>query len=421
MTNKMVKPELTQVNINEFDSALKTMIKNDCNLIPKANIAPTIWKCSWYNVYLTENNKANYCYKKGDAVWVNTEDLASFTEANKQYVKLTVMNNSLLRKKYQQIQDNESEVQQFFQDVVSGKISGNSKGFPLFYIGDLTQKVQIRVSLSDDNDKLPTDNAYWKDFFVNNDKSRFQNIILERTSVLLSTYLESHLKNYHLSGIYDYWYDQFGEVKYLSDFYLLQDMSNIGKYQNFNIQNGTSQEGFDYAVYFHQHFFTGSDSKCMKWFRVWNSGKIEQGGIVKNNSDNATKMGDSVIQGGKLYKVNLAWSDSTVKAPSYAYPIASGGFYQEADYLDVGDKVNRQIEDSSNMLDPENRYSIILTPFSSTPYSTLSGSSVGGAYYTTKDVCSVTNSSFCFLMQSNVQYYSYYTYGIAKNVEQKFK
>ena len=421
MNNNMVKPQLTQVNIKEFDDAMQTMIKNDCSLIPKSNISPTVWKCSWYNVNLTDRNKSQYCYKKGDTVWVNTEELASFTQANYHYIKLTVMNNSYLRKKYQQIQDNESEVQEFFQNVVTGKITGNAKDLPLFYIGNLTDKVQIRVSLSDDNDKLPTDNAYWKDFFVNNDRNRFQQIILDRTKELLSAYLESHLKNYHLSGIFDYWYDQYGEIKSLSDFYLLQDMSNVGKYQDFNVQNGTSQSGFDYVVYFHQHKFTGADDKCMKWFRVWNSGKVEHGGIVKNNANNATIIGDSIVANGKMYKVNLTWSDSNVKAPSYTYPVVAGNFYQESDYLDIGDKAEVKLEESSRMLDPENRYTVVLTPVSNTPYSEKYGTSVGGIYYAVKDICSMTNSSFCFLVQSNVQYYSYYAYGISKNVEQQFK
>ena len=56
---------------------------------------------------------------------------------------------------------------------MSGKVSGNAKGLPLFYIGDVTQKVQIRVSKVDHNDKLPNDDSAWKDFFVNNDESRF--------------------------------------------------------------------------------------------------------------------------------------------------------------------------------------------------------------------------------------------------------
>lgn len=421
MKNNMIKPTLTQVNIKEFDDAIESMIKNDIDLIPKSNIAPSIWKCSWYNVKLTDSNKSSYCYKKGDAVWVNTEDLASFTEANKSYIKLVIMNNSFLRRKYQQVQDNESEVQQLFQDVVSGKVSGNSQNLPLFYIGNLTDKVQIRVSLSDDNDKLPTDNAYWKDFFVNNDVSRFQNIILDRTSALISTYLEAHLKNYHLSGIFDYWYDEFGDIKQLSDFYLLEDMSNIEKYQDFNVQNGTTQTGFDYVVYFHQHKFSNIDDKCMKWFRVWNSGKVEHGGIVKNSAESAAVMGDSIASNGKIYKVNLSWSDSNVKAPGYTYSISPGSFYQEADYIDTGDNERIQIEDSSSILDKDRRYSISLTPFSETPYSTMYGKNTGGAYYTVKDVVSITNSSFCFLLQDNVDYYSYYTYGISKNAEQKFK
>ena len=78
------------------------MLQNDSSLIPKANIAPTIWRCSWYNTVLTDNNIDSYCYNKGDAVWVNTEDLAQFTAANKQYILTIILSNSVLRKKYMQ-------------------------------------------------------------------------------------------------------------------------------------------------------------------------------------------------------------------------------------------------------------------------------------------------------------------------------
>jgi len=50
------------------------------------------------------------------------------------------------------------------------------------------------------------------------------------------------------------------------------------------------------------------------------------------------------------------------------------------------------------MLDPENRYTVVLTPVSNTPYSEKYGTSVGGIYYAVKDICSMTNSSFCFLV-----------------------
>ena len=63
--------------------------------------------------------------------------------------------------------------------------------------------------------------------------------------------LESHLKDYHLSGIQDYWLSSYGETKQLSDFYLLQDMSNATGMQDFNNTAGTSTEGFDYVVYYH--------------------------------------------------------------------------------------------------------------------------------------------------------------------------
>lgn len=58
---------------------------------------------------------------------------------------------------------------------------------------------------------------------------------------------------------------------------------------------------------------------------------------------------------------------------------------------------------------------------SNVPYSVIEGAESGRVYYCTKDVNTMTNSSFCFRMQSNVKYYSYCTTGMSKNVEQGFK
>ena len=424
MTSNLIHPKLDQVNIQQFDQMLKQMLHNDSSLIPKANIAPTVWKCSWYNAVLTDQNRSAYCYKKGDAVWVNTEDLAQFTAANKRYILNVIFGNSALRKKYMQVEGNDAQIEQLCRDVVTGKESGNAQQLPLFYIGDVTKKVQIRVSLSDDNDQLPTNDAWWKDFFVNNDESRFQEEILSCARQLCYQYLSSHMKDYHLSGIQDYWLDKYGETKTLSDFYLLQDMSNVTGQQDFNNTAGVTTEGFDYVVYYHQkQFLDDPEKKCMKWFRVWNSGKLEHGGIVKVDAAIAAKMGDSLAYGGTHYRVNLSWSDSNVKAPSYTYAIAADSFYYESDYLDLGDKQQRKIEEVSRLLDESSRYTVQLTPIlgSNVPYSVIEGAESGGVYYCTKDVNTMTNSSFCFRMQSNVKYYSYCTTGMSKNVEQGFK
>ena len=425
MTNNLIHPKLDQVNIQQFDQMIKQMLQNDNSLIPKANIAPTIWRCSWYNTVLTDNNIDSYCYNKGDAVWVNTEDLAQFTAANKQYILTIILGNSVLRKKYMQAEGNETQIEQLCRDVVTGKVTGNVQGFPLFYIGDVTKKVQIRVSTRDHNTELPSNNAWWTDFFVNNDETKFQEIILSRAKELCQQQLESHLKDYHLSGIQDYWLRSYKETKQLSDFYLLQDMSNVTGMQDFNNTAGTSTEGFDYVVYYHQKQFTDDpDKKCIKWFRVWNSGKLEHGGIVKVDAVMASKMGDSLVYGGTHYKVNLAWSDSEVKAPVYKYSIAADSFYYESDYINIGDNKQWKIEDVSKLLDESRRYTVQLTPIigsEDTPYSEIGGDETGGVYYCTKDVNTITNSSFCFNVQSNVKYYSYCTSGMAKNVEQGFK
>ena len=48
-------------------------------------------------------------------------------------------------------------------------------------------------------------------------------------------------------------------------------------------------------------------------------------------------------------------------------------------------------------------------------------SNTNGVYYLAKDIVSITNSTFCFLLDPDVAYYSYYTSGFASNVQQGFQ
>jgi hypothetical protein len=88
---------------------------------------------------------------------MNTEDLEEFTINNKDYICSIAEKNGHLRTLLMNAKDGgESELIQFLMKVVSGEVTGNSMGYPLYCIGDIKNKTKIRVSLSDDNDQLPT-------------------------------------------------------------------------------------------------------------------------------------------------------------------------------------------------------------------------------------------------------------------------
>ncbi len=425
--SNMVEPKVQAISRQELNSASKVMIRNDGRLVPVSGVKPKIWTCSWYNQALSRSqDRENFCYKKGDAVWLNTEDLDQFVSHNKTYIKSIVMNNGLLKNEFQKIEGKEDLEFKFFKKVATGEITGNSAGLPLYYLGDVLQPTRIRVSLSSGNDKLPTDDAWWKDFFKNQDQSKFEEDLNTFFDQTLSSLMNRHLVEYHLSGITQYWHDKYGESKTLEDFYLLKDLSNVDMFQEYSATPGEDDQGFDYVLHFYKKTFPEDSTTC-KWYRVWKSGYLEHGGIVKNDVTQAARMNDSLAYSGKFYKVNLSWNaEGSSNAPSYRYPINSGGFYMEDNTLDVGDGTKLELEDLGRVIDPASRYHVQVTPMMTTgtkiPYQTMHpASNTNGVYYLAKDIVSITNSTFCFLLDPDVAYYSYYTSGFASNVQQGFQ
>ena len=418
MSTRLAHPQLDHINIESIDDAIGSMIENDNKIIPAYGVTPKIWKCKWYN-----GSKRNL-YKQGQAVWINTEDLDEFTTAHKSEIIDTINNNSTLRNIYKKLNGDETQIYNLCKDVVTGKITGNSEGLPLYFIGDLSKKTQIRISLSDDNDRLPTDNAYWKDFFVNNDPSKFQQQVMDRTSQLCKQYLEQHLLDYHLSGVYDFWLSSEGIPCDIDDFYLKTDMSNIQNPAEYHNDPGSKTKGIDYVLYFTDRKF---NDVCWKWFRVWRSGLLEHGGIVDAN--NADQTGDSLsLPDGNgnptHFTVNLNWQSASGTAPTYQYGRDAGGFYFDGNAIDVGDGHKIQIDGINKQISQANHYVVSITPITNdvVPYQSMNpidGTSQS-YYYMTKDDDCMTNSSFRFLINSEASLYSYYVRGFVRNIQQGY-
>lgn len=70
---------------------------------------------------------------------------------------------------------------------------------PIYVIGDLSAKAQIRISLIDNNKDDPRTSGTWKDFFVNSDISASADIVRDEFAKVFSGLLVSHLSNYHMA------------------------------------------------------------------------------------------------------------------------------------------------------------------------------------------------------------------------------
>lgn len=407
------------VDKNEIDSAASKLIDIDKSMLPQTSISPQIWCCKWYNIELTQNNKSSYCYKKGDMVWMNTENLEEFTISNKDYIISIAQNNSILKPLLDQAtRKSESNVIDFLMKVVSGKISGNSKNLPLYCFGDISKPIQIRVSTIDDNDTPPTNDNFWRDFFVDTTNSHIIDILTKAFNNILVQKYEDHLKNFHLSGL-NTWLanENNGNETSLESRYLLNDFSNIKTYQEYVNDPGMTDNGFDYVLIYRHKFY---DDQVCKWFRLWKSGLLEHGGIVTTSTAKKQLIeacGDSLEYDGQCYKVNLAWifdnAGIETKAPIYKYSINQNEFYTDADQIQFDTDKVYKIQNLATHLDQSTRYSVQVTPMimSSQPWKKHT-SIDNSIWFQSREVNSIQNDSFMFVTggPSN-DFYSYKVQG----------
>ncbi len=159
----------------------------------------------------------------------------------------------------------------FLARAIEGTLASNVPA--LYFLGDMSKPVQIRVSLKDNNKDLPTEPS-WSDFYIRtsddpekmlDDNKLCMFYVLESQ---LSTELSSHIASYHLSGI--------GTSEMPLDG-LCRDISDVQTPVFYSHQYCTSLRGFDYVVSWKY------DASTQRWARKWKSGYLEQGGFADNN------------------------------------------------------------------------------------------------------------------------------------------
>lgn len=82
---------------------------------------------------------------------------------------------------------------------IEGKASSSVSA--LYYLGDITLPVQVRVSTSDNNKTYPTDDNNWKDLFFRSDYSTNSKLLSNELYDALSIANETHLEEYHISSL----------------------------------------------------------------------------------------------------------------------------------------------------------------------------------------------------------------------------
>lgn len=137
-------------------------------------------------------------------------------------------------------------------------------------------------------------------------------------------------------------------------------------------------------------------------------------------------MGDSFECDGKLYKVNLTWAIDKVKsAPSFKYSAAPTGFYFEDNKISLSG-TQYGLNMLGQHISEQDRYQIQITPIlgnssGAVPYSTMHvDTTTQNVYYVSKDAVNIENSSFCFVLDPDIQQYSYYAAGFVSNIQRGY-
>jgi len=301
--------------ISTVNSVIRRLIENDQSFF-NGGASPGVWERRWYN----DAGNSSLYYKKGDAVWINTEQADDFVAAHAADLQMYAQGRSDTRYRLLSLSaaQDVGGIYGLFKEMALGL--GDFAGEEIYYLGNLLEPVQIRVSLSDDNDRPPSDNAYWADFFDRSkNEAYYGNLILSAAEEQLQAVYEKHLKEYHLSGLSD-------PRKFYSE-YLKSDLANISKFQKFvnHAWYQPDMEGFDHVLRF---VVKDLGNGQRQWFRIWKSGLLEHGGMVVV-AGGASDCGTNDYQ-ARLYSVNLAWPYDGKTAPVYDFPTAGiGGFYSQ--------------------------------------------------------------------------------------------
>ena len=360
------------VSINGVTDSYHKLIENDESLINTLQNNPGVWECKWYN-----DDKIPG-YQKGAAVWINTEDIDQFINTRYDDIEHYIL-NSRYRGEYLSISGDAQQTMRLFKNVCIG-----SNGYDrLYYLGDINQCAQIKVSiLSSNNKDLPTVTSSWANAFRLSSAQSYRDIIADRMKDFLEQSLSTHIQNYHLSSM---------TMKELTSTYLLNDFSNISLKQNLqthNIRNRVNtMVGFDRIIMFADK---KDSSGGHRWFRLWSSGYLEHGGWLACNGTT------------EVITVNLSWQygGNGKNSIVYDYPVVYDGMYPMNMDIYVGSET---VATDSQNLGPVMTYDVTVTPIMT-----------GDKQYQrdTVEVFNMTNSSFQFSNEnSKTTRFSYRTGG----------
>lgn len=339
------------VSLDQMNRSARMLVENDLRLVDAMHDVPAVWECRWYN------DDAVAGYGRGDAVWVNTEDPVQFVKGRMDEIRSYVVNSSYCGR-YKAISSDPSLEQQMFLDMCQG-----TNGYRrLYYLGELSSRARIRVSQVGGNKTLPSDDSAWADAIGVSSEQSYKDAILDLLQKRFEVALSSHVETYHLCS---------ETMAGLTGTYLLNDFSNIQSSQGLMTHSLVAREsqmtGFDSVV----EYLRRDDGDWCQWCRLWRSGYLEHGGILK--------CGIGTVD------VSLNWqTESGKQSFVYDYQPVYGGLYAVGHQFLVGGESSSP---DGQCLDGQCTYCVRVTPHA------VAGSSMLGAV---PEIFDVRNDGFRF-------------------------
>lgn len=401
---------ISSTDVMSYTNIEKTFVKlleND-KYMSFDNVFPSIWECKWFN---DENVDG---YKKGDFFWYNTEDYLEFIDRKYNDIYNYAINNIYLNSIIKPYNRNDSEIVELYKKVIDGyKVSENLTLPKLYCLGDIKKSSQIRISKIDNNKYPLDDDNYYKDYFLDNDE-----IISEIKSEIEGTIdkiIQTHLNDYHLYSDRNKEY-----IKNIDNLYISKDLNNISS-EVVSPYTLASESIKDVNTFdFISAFVIKNDDiheNETRWFRLWKTGELEHGGIVKIDDEDIRK-------GFKT--INFDWvtenNSKTISAPVFTYFVDNNNNYGIFDTLDNANKIENQ-----NSITLKSRYVIQITPIinyektedeneTSHIIPTYPKTTDKFGNYLNSEYYDVKNNSFKIklITESNINWISYHVIGYVK-------
>ncbi len=257
--------------IDQLNRQLDILIKNDLGLLDDNQNSPGIWEQKW------ANDSSVNGYRIGQSVWLNTQTPTDILNTRYKQVEQYVLDNPFLAPMYNSIDQNDQEkINEFFIKAITG--TAHRSVSALYYLGELSSPVQIKISDVSNNKDFPTASS-WHDFYVSSTKDENVKLMASILSSSIGTGITEHRKTYHdqISGMTGTVLDEMGFFK-ASPFAL----SSVQTQAFYDHEYCDQLNGFDCAI------STTTAVDCS--MRLWKSGYLEQWGYAENTGDQTIRV-----------------------------------------------------------------------------------------------------------------------------------